>query len=72
MEFVKYLKKSARTDDTKTFHQWSAGQISTDQCIDEFKIHNKIEDMYIDSFQFQIWLRSLGFIRRWSADEIKQ
>lgn len=72
MEFIKYLRRSARNDDKKSFNLWAMGQISTDQCINEFKKHNKMEDIHIDSFQFQMWLRSLGYIRRWPLNEIKQ
>ena len=61
---IKYLKTSARHYDKTTFTKWENGEITTDECIKQFRLHNGItERMPILKDDFITWLAGLGYIR---------
>ena len=48
--------------DKMTFEKFHKGKIDIEQCLMEFKVHNKIyED--IDTEVFRKWIQSLGYAR---------
>lgn len=56
--------KSA-TQDSIIFYRWERGEISTASCISLFRKHNMVGDRYdISQTEFELWLNSLGYIRR--------
>lgn len=61
---VRYLKKSARTKDTKIFNQYMRGEISAKECIAQFRKNNGITERFtIIEDEFIEWLWSLGYRR---------
>lgn len=61
------LLSSAYAEDKAIFMAWERGEISTAACLRRFKIHNNIDiHERINSIDFEYWLRSLGYIRRFS------
>ena len=62
---VMYLKHRARHYDKATFNAWMYEQISTAECIRQFRQHNDItERMPILEEDFVEWLWSLGYRRQ--------
>lgn len=65
MIWIKYLKKGTASIDKELFHKWENKKINTKECIEQFRLNNKIPDKYIIiDLQFEYWLNSLGWIRR--------
>ena len=59
-----YPTDGSATLDKGTFTRWADGQITTTQCINEFRFNNKLDkDIYISEFEFVRWLESLGYWR---------
>ena len=59
--------KSA-TQDSIIFYRWERGEISTASCLRRFREHNMVGDRYdISQIEFELWLNSLGYIRRREA-----
>lgn len=65
-DFVKYLSSDEKSciSDKKIFLEWENGQLSTYGAMNKFKINNpKLKDHFIEPIEFEMWLRSLGYIR---------
>ena len=65
-DFVKYLSSDEKSciSDKKIFIEWENGQLSTYGVMNKFKINNpKLKDHFIEPRVFEMWLRSLGYIR---------
>lgn len=65
-DFVKYLssEETSCISDKKIFLGWENGQLSTYSAIHKFKINNpKLKDHFIEPREFEMRLRSLGYIR---------
>lgn len=64
MDWIRFLKKSARLKDKKIFEMWINNEINLDECLNEFRLNNKIPDrVYINILEFAIWLNGLGWIK---------
>lgn len=60
------LKHGTKTisRDKATFQAWMDGKISIYECINEFRLNNRIKkDVVIDPIDFEYWLNSLGYWR---------
>lgn len=65
INWVRYLKISARSADKVLFNGWCEGQYTTDQTITNMKKNNKMPQyITIDREDFIRWLGSLGYRRR--------
>lgn len=64
MVWIKYLKKRMASKDKELFHKWEMKKISTEECLNQFKMNNDIpEKCIIIELQFERWLNSLGWWR---------
>ena len=64
MPWIEYIKYYTASRDKAIFTQWERNQIDTKQCIEMFRINNKIPTrINIDKDKFEYWLNSLGWKR---------
>ena len=65
--FAGICTKHARDSDKEAFKDWEQGAITTEECLKRFLNHNQcfVEISQTDVVNFALWLRSLGYIRRY-------
>lgn len=65
--FTSLCKTEARETDKAIFMQWEKGEINTLECLKRFMNHNRcfVDISDVDITAFALWLRSLGYIRRY-------
>ena len=68
LQIVLSKTEKSATQDSIIFYRWERGEISTASCLRRFREHNMIGDRYdISQIEFELWLNSLGYIRRREA-----
>ena len=65
MNIVELLRKgsAAAREDSRTFLRWERKEMSTAECIDWFKYHNKCRGKDIPEHEFETFLNSLWYKR---------
>ena len=68
LQMVLSKTEKSATQDSIIFYRWERGEISPASCLRRFREHNMIGDRYdISQIEFELWLNSLGYIRRREA-----